>query len=574
MRGKRAGTYRNELRRTFLVYALVPMICLSLAVYGGLVATWSAMLTRQNIEGGERIATRLSEIINTYDEALAGICADGRLDPVLDGQKPGTDLYEAFYAISNATGIRCQFHVIDLAASVLLSSEATVPWYAGSENRMHLGILRLVQQQPNRLSLEIAKQRDDATTLPPLLLARGIVRNGSLRGIVTLDLKYQDLMVLANASPSLDVVLTDAYRNVGIITNPIYQDERGKMLPALDRDDGRMRLTGSDTFVLRREIPGRGIWLYTILHVGVPQTVFQAVGLFLVLLFLVLALVLGASARNISGRKAEGIEAIVRGIRAVQAGDLATTLDIRGGDEFSLIGEAFNGMLGDIRRLMDLHAEEARQKAAAEVRQLESQFNPHFLFNTLETIKYMISLDPKAALKMITSLSALLRYSIGNHRAAVPLSEDLSYTQNYLLIQKYRFGERFEYDVALDPETADCLVPKLVIQPFIENALKYGFGARTVLTVRIRASLLDGSLVVVIYDDGPGMEPRQLDEIRRMLGEEHNETEHIGLYNVHRRIRLMYGEPYGLVVQSEPGSGTVIRIVMPAGRTGDAEHAG
>jgi len=218
------------------------------------------------------------------------------------------------------------------------------------------------------------------------------------------------------------------------------------------------------------------------------------------------------------------------------------------------------------------HVEEARQKAAAEVRQLESQFNPHFLFNTLETIKYMISLDPKAALKMITSLSALLRYSIGNHRAAVPLSEDLSYTQNYLLIQKYRFGERFEYDVALDPETANCLVPKLVIQPFIENALKYGFGARTKLTVRIRASLLDGSLVVVIYDDGPGMDPKQLDEIRRMLEGEHNETEHIGLYNVHRRIRLMYGEPYGLVVQSEPDAGTVIRIVMPVNRT-EAQEA-
>lgn len=200
----------------------------------------------------------------------------------------------------------------------------------------------------------------------------------------------------------------------------------------------------------------------------------------------------------------------------------------------------------------------------AEVKQLESQFNPHFLYNTLETIRCMVKLSPHEVDKIIVNLSALLRYSIDNTTKTVPLGEDIQHTKNYLEILKYRFNQKFDYEIYIEEDALDSIVPKLLIQPLIENAIKHGFEGRDHLTVRIKARFFGEQLVIVIYDDGVGMGEDKVNRIKAMLKDDANETVNIGLYNVSRRIQLMYGKEYGLDIMSEKCAGTTIRISIPA----------
>ena len=146
------------------------------------------------------------------------------------------------------------------------------------------------------------------------------------------------------------------------------------------------------------------------------------------------------------------------------------------GQDFDIVVSAYNHMVNSLQRLMAQNEARAKANAVSEIRQLEAQFHPHFIFNTLENIKFMVKLNPEAAMKMIVDLSSILRYGINNLAQQVTLTEDWQYTTRYLEIMKYRFGKRLqcEFDIRVDMDTV--IIPKLIFQPILENAIKYGEG--------------------------------------------------------------------------------------------------
>jgi two-component system sensor histidine kinase YesM len=148
----------------------------------------------------------------------------------------------------------------------------------------------------------------------------------------------------------------------------------------------------------------------------------------------------------------------------------------------------------------------------------------------------------------------------------VTIKEDMEYTQNYLEIQKYRFGNRLNYILNVPEAVKECIVPKLVIQPIIENAIKYGFKDCQHLMVEMEISLYEEQLSIVIYNNGAGIQEDTLTEIRQRLDSKTNRSEHSGLYNVNRRIHLMYGDLYGLEIMSKENEGTVVKIILPVHR--------
>ena len=118
------------------------------------------------------------------------------------------------------------------------------------------------------------------------------------------------------------------------------------------------------------------------------------------------------------------------------------------------------------------------------------------------------------------------------------------------------------------PEAEECIIPKLIFQPIIENSIKYGFDERSELSVMVTARFLDSDLIIVIYDNGVGIERQKLQEINDMLRHSHNSTNYVGLFNVHRRVKLMYGDEYGVEVLSDEGEGTAVRIRLPIYKRG------
>lgn len=239
-------------------------------------------------------------------------------------------------------------------------------------------------------------------------------------------------------------------------------------------------------------------------------------------------------------------------------------LEISGQNEISALSSSFNIMTTEIKHLMEQNVEEQRQKRKSELRALQAQINPHFLYNTLDSIIWMAEWGKtKEVVLMTSSLAKLLRQSISNQNELVRVEEEVEYTRSYLTIQKMRYKDKLEYDIQLSPEVLKRKVPKLVLQPLVENAIyhgiKYKEGKGTILIDGFRES---DEIVLKITDDGIGMTEEQLAKIFEKR-ETDTRKNGVGVLNVHERIQLYYGKEYGLVFKSVSGRGTVVEVHIP-----------
>jgi sensor histidine kinase YesM len=234
-----------------------------------------------------------------------------------------------------------------------------------------------------------------------------------------------------------------------------------------------------------------------------------------------------------------------------------------------LVG-AYNGMVERIENLIDevLIAKMARrelegQKKELELIALQGQINPHFLCNTLETIKWTIyDRDVKKAVVMIDSLNNLFKYGISRIENVITIEQEVRYAQSYTEIVQLRNSSKIEFEWDVDDALLQRKTIKLILQPIIENAIHHGLETRKKGGhVLIRCREEEEEIVFTVKDDGVGLSPEKLEQIRNKLEDRH--ANHIGLNNVHARIKIYFGEAYGLTIDSAPGQGTTVRIRLP-----------
>ncbi|MGV2805624.1 sensor histidine kinase, partial [Clostridium perfringens] len=180
----------------------------------------------------------------------------------------------------------------------------------------------------------------------------------------------------------------------------------------------------------------------------------------------------------------------------------------------------------------------------------------------LETLRYAIKIDANQAQDIVLILSRLLRYSIGPDRN-VQLKNDMNYVRDYLKLQQIRFNDRLEYRITVEEVTLDVYVPKLLLQPIIENAIKYGYQDQSHVLIEIHIYTSTDKLILEVRDNGQGMSEETLQEVNQLLQSQTNTTQHIGLYNVHRRLVLLYGEGSGIHIDSAQGKGTCVALTIP-----------
>lgn len=203
---------------------------------------------------------------------------------------------------------------------------------------------------------------------------------------------------------------------------------------------------------------------------------------------------------------------------------------------------------------------------SAEIAQLESRFHPHFLYNTLENIRYAVLLgEPDRADEMIRRLTALLRYSTDTSRSMVPLGSDSEKLKDYLEIIRLRQDGRFTYTVQVDPAVQDVLIPKLWVQPVVENSVKYGSLRKQTLHVDLTARMEDGFLLLTVEDNGTGFEPQRLKEVQDSLTDPKKGTRQSGLQSLARRLVLLYGKESSVTIESEYMVHTCVTLRMRRG---------
>ena len=206
--------------------------------------------------------------------------------------------------------------------------------------------------------------------------------------------------------------------------------------------------------------------------------------------------------------------------------------------------------------------EQSRLLLEARLDALQRQINPHFLFNTLNSIASLIRSRPELAREMIVKLSNILRTLLGDRDAFVPLSDELAFTDDYLDIEVVRFGEKLRVVKEIAPETLDIVVPSMLLQPLIENSIKHGLEPRiSGGTVILRSRILDNRLLIEIEDDGVGIEP--CDQTSAPVSGLVREGSGIGMRNVRERMHVLYGDEADVQIVSRPGRGTSVRLLMP-----------
>jgi sensor histidine kinase YesM len=244
--------------------------------------------------------------------------------------------------------------------------------------------------------------------------------------------------------------------------------------------------------------------------------------------------------------------------------DLSKRLYVQSNDEVEELAINFNRFLDKLKALKELEKREIEMNLTdAQMTALQAQINPHFLYNTLETIRFMIALGDERAVTMVQLLADLFRVSIGKGERYVTLQQELHHVRLYVSIQELRYPDRFTVSYDLDDAALRLFTVKFLLQPIIENSIHHGFETiESGGAIHIRARVEEDILSIVIEDNGAGILPDRLARLQAQLrGEEPAKS--IGLLNVHERLRLHFGETFGISISSEEGRGTVTTLTLP-----------
>ncbi len=262
-------------------------------------------------------------------------------------------------------------------------------------------------------------------------------------------------------------------------------------------------------------------------------------------------------------RMTNSISRLVKQISGMAKHDFNMPVAESGGYEVKKIANAFNSMLSELQEYVDLVVLAQQKQRSAELMALQHQINPHFVYNTLASIKFMIQQDKKEkATDMIHALISLLQNALSNVDQTITVEQEITDLKNYVLINQSRYGEEIKVNFFISPDCLDCQLPKLILQPFIENAFFHAFNEKKEGFVQILVSQKGDNLLCEIVDTGDGMEMKG-DHTKEDIKEKRHLFSGIGIRNVHERIQMLYGEEFGVDITSEKGAGTKVKVELP-----------
>ena len=289
--------------------------------------------------------------------------------------------------------------------------------------------------------------------------------------------------------------------------------------------------------------------------------------IYMVVIVIMLIMMLLLVNRIVSKKISSPILKLDASVRAYEAGE-KPDIYIGGSYEIRHLGNSIQSSYEEIERLMKEIMEEQNERRKSELAALQSQINPHFLYNTLESITWMIeSGKNQDAVFMISELAKLFRISLSRGKTIISIKDELQHCRNYMNIQKYRYKERFETEYDISEEIYSFCTVKLILQPILENAIYYGVGDMDKdedPRIVVRGWKQEQDIYIAVSDNGIGMRHEDVENILTGNQKAIKHGSGVGLINVHTRIRLMFGKKYGLIVESEPDEGTTVTIHLPA----------
>lgn len=579
---------RGKLVFILYIQILIPLIFIGYLSYRNSEEIIKKKSSDYSLDILKMIELRLNDYVNNLTVISQDLLYDNRIYAVLNNDDLKKDpllSYEYENEITN-TMKKITFSRTEIQSICLISNNGK--YYAADNNSVNVSIKDLLPYEKGRLVLEKARESGNKPVWY-LDSEDGRVKNIFLARTVNNldDFREIGLLVILVKKEFLDTVyqgLTRSMKNIAILSS------KNELIAV--RDPENIHIFSSDFFMKMKE--ERGSYtdkaagaLISYVSLGEPdwrviayaplKDLYKdadALRQNIIILCILSVLIVSVLSTYIAIDFINPINRLVRGMKKVQKGEGAVYIEEDRADELGFLNKTFNEMSREIHHLVNWVYREQITRKEAELKALQSQINPHFLFNTLESINWMAQLNnvPEIS-ETVSDLSALMEASIGRDDRLITLEEEFTYADKYISLLKRRFEDKIELHKQVAAEVLDIKIPRLLIQPLIENAVHHGIEkSRGKGIIRLNAHMDGDRLFIEVVDNGTGIDREELLMLNERLSMDNDtyfknlgkkKSRSIGIENVNRRIKLFYGENYGLKIESEEGSFTKVIVTIP-----------
>lgn len=553
-------SFKRELFLGLFLVALIPGIVISVLLVevfkSRLASDYETEATSQVQAVTETLENYFGEIDTTQQKIIKNkkIVSGIKETDSWEKNKAYTQLYDTTENARNYA----RYNVYDAEGNCVFTTSST-----GFSESMptYWGILKVSLAHPEDMIIKKATMSKDDSLL--IQTCRAIFLEDECVGFVVTDILNQNLEDVLNKSydESNGIAILDSFFEEIYSTKTGREESLAKLIRTRKMNGENLKQEGDPIEFFVSDIGETGLSLVfgkePVMTEDITRTmwgVITIIGLFsLMLCFLV--------ATIISGYLTAPIENLSRAMEKVQNGDLDVSIQSGRRDELGDLSRNFDEMTKELKNYMELQVRQQQELNDSNIAMMQAQLNPHFLYNTLDTMKWVAKANQVPDLaKMAADLAGILRMSI-SEKKFITLGEEIEMVEKYAEIQQIRFGGNFTFDVELPMELEDCVIPKLIVQPIVENAVIHGLKEQDKGHIFVNAYEKEGNLLIEVLDNGCGID----DEIIDKLNERDHEKlrGHIGFYNVDTILRLYYGENFGLKAIKPEEGGTKVLITLP-----------
>jgi len=577
-------TIKNLNLRYQLILSYIPIFIISLLIINlvsyYLMANALKKNSREFVNETAKIISRdITKNLNQYDEISSSIAFDENLSSLLSGEINDYNYFirsnkikqKLYYFTQNSQDIKSIF-IYPLNRSAVIRSNSNIIYndmnYIDNEY-----FKSLASNAEAKVWSTSAVAGNDPEGGNYLYFLRAIPNFGTSNGLIQMQIREKSIFdIYKDSSFGKDSTIFIIDDNGYIVSHPNKEKISTKIetskIQKMNQNSGSFttEIDGKNYMIVYNAIASSKWTLIATIPMDYIQSNNQWLlntNLIIIMISFIFVILISVW---VSSKIASPLERVGKAMKQLEKGDFEVRLDYDSDNEIGKIYKRYNAMAAEIKNLMEVIRKEEKKKKEAYIKVLQAQIKPHFLYNTLFTIKCLASIKKQPQIEeLLDSLIKLLMASISKGGEFVSVYEEIEYIKNFALIQKYRFEDKFKVIFNISSEIQNCIVPKLIIQPIVENAIVHGMDTEiSFIEVKIEGRLEGEDIVFRIRDNGKGIDA---DKINMMLQASENKNKNgfngMGIKNVNERIKLYFGDQYGLYYLSNIENGTEVIMRLP-----------
>lgn len=538
-------SFKSKTKKAFSIYALVPLVLVVISSIVFFIYNSNYMVSRETANSADQLEQELIKMDADYKEFISNTVQVDLIEDILVQPTNSNRLYQHFYDFNSSQQVKSDFYLVDNTGNLVLTSSGEVD-QVRAELLNYINRTIAINESATGVFTRVNKLQTHTGQLSSLLYGKSIVGNsGEFIGTLVLMLREEGFIHLIGDQVVNVGVITDGFGNIIATNNNSFRTGFNKYSPEYN-SNGHVVIGNSQLYEYQTEVGVTSMNLAVLNVLYSRGRVVTWLLLFFSIMFMVVFIMLWFLSEKLSVELSTHVHSMVESINVFKTSEKKHHLRSESPEnEFQLLVEHFNSMLDQIETLIKDNKTLEESRRMIEIRHLEMQFNPHFIFNILETIRYLVVMDPNKAEKSILSLSRLLRYSVDKSKEKILLDDEMVYLEDYLSLNRLRMNDNLTFKLELDQSVFNMknniLVPKLLFQPIIENSIKHGYSYGAKLKIKVNIKKCEDMICVTISDNGGGILETDLQKIVRELENGHATNLGLGLFNVHRRLELLFG---------------------------------